>query len=144
VKSICVLAVVLSLVLSSASQALGPGREDDFGAAESLGVDSTGPLGHERTTHGGLAGKRPGMPFTKSGKSVVKQKNAAKNDGTNRCENCGNETVPAQQHKKGVTPPNNETQVDHVIPKAKGGDGEPENGQVLCRECNIEKSDKGP
>ena len=32
--------------------------------------------------------------------------------------------------------------VDHVIPKAQGGKGDPSNGQVLCRDCNIEKSDK--
>jgi 5-methylcytosine-specific restriction endonuclease McrA len=55
--------------------------------------------------------------------------------------NCGVETVPAEQHKKGVTPPKNETHVDHVVPRAKGGTGEPDNGQVLCRECNIQKSD---
>jgi len=89
-----------------------------------------------------LAGKRAGMAFTKKGKSTVKQKNAEQNDGKNRCENCGVDTVPGQQHKKGVTPPDKEAQVDHVTPRAKGGDGDPENGQVLCRECNIKKSDK--
>lgn len=84
------------------------------------------------------------MPFTKKGKAAVKRENAEKNDGTNKCEACGAETVPAQQHQKGVTPPKNETQVDHVIPRVKGGDGEPDNGQVLCRDCNIQKSDKAP
>jgi 5-methylcytosine-specific restriction endonuclease McrA len=91
-----------------------------------------------------LAGKRAGMPFTRKGKAAVKQENAEKNDGKNRCEACEAETVPSQQHQKGVTPPKNEAQVDHVIPRAKGGDGEPDNGQVLCRECNIKKSDKDP
>jgi 5-methylcytosine-specific restriction endonuclease McrA len=80
--------------------------------------------------------------FTKKGKTTVNQKNAEQNDGKNQCENCGVDTVPGQQHTKGVTPPDNEAQVDHVIPRAKGGDGAPENGQVLCRECNIKKSDK--
>jgi 5-methylcytosine-specific restriction endonuclease McrA len=42
----------------------------------------------------------------------------------------------------GITSPNNETQRDHIIPKAKGGYGSPENGQVLCRTCNLKKSDK--
>jgi len=82
------------------------------------------------------------MPFTKKGKTNVKQENAERNEGKNRCENCGVETTPAQKHEKGVRPPDNETQVDHKIPRAKGGPGEPDNGQVLCRECNIEKSDK--
>ena len=54
------------------------------------------------------------------------------------------EPVPAQQHKKGVTPPTNETHVDHVIPRVEGGRGEPDNGQVLCRDCNLEKGAKIP
>jgi 5-methylcytosine-specific restriction endonuclease McrA len=89
-----------------------------------------------------IAGKRPGSRFTQKDKAAVKQDNAARNEGKNKCENCGVETVPPQQHKKGVTPPKNETQVDHVLPKAKGGTGDPGNGQVLCRDCNIKKSDK--
>jgi 5-methylcytosine-specific restriction endonuclease McrA len=52
--------------------------------------------------------------------------------------------VPAKKHEKGVTPPPNETQVDHKVPKSKGGAGEVENGQVLCRDCNLKKSDKMP
>lgn len=65
-----------------------------------------------------------------------------RNQGQTRCENCGIKTVPAQQHKKGVTPPTNETHVDHVIPRVEGGKGEPDNGQVLCRDCNLKKGDK--
>ncbi|WP_414639233.1 HNH endonuclease [Archangium sp.] len=34
--------------------------------------------------------------------------------------------------------------MDHVTPKAKGGKGVPENGQVLCRDCNLEKGSKAP
>ncbi|WP_318641918.1 HNH endonuclease [Flavobacterium ardleyense] len=44
------------------------------------------------------------------------------------------------KNKKGVTPSKTETQVDHVVPKSKGGSGTPNNGQVLCRDCNIKKS----
>ncbi|HEX5747467.1 MAG TPA: HNH endonuclease [Archangium sp.] len=82
------------------------------------------------------------MPFTKKGKAAVKKENAEKNDGKNKCEICSVEAVPAKQHQQGVTPPKNEAQVEHVIPRAKGGEGEPDNGQVLCRDCNIKKSDK--
>ncbi|MFN7241081.1 MAG: HNH endonuclease, partial [Chitinophagales bacterium] len=49
---------------------------------------------------------------------------------------------PEQQSKSGVTPPKTETQVDHINPKSNGGSGTPDNGQVLCRDCNIQKSDK--
>jgi 5-methylcytosine-specific restriction endonuclease McrA len=72
------------------------------------------------------------LPDTQKDKQTVKQDNAARNEGKTRCENRGVDTVPAEQHKKGV------------IPKAKGGTGEPENGQVLCRDCNLQKGDKGP
>ena len=101
-------------------------------------------IGPDTSRVGVLAGKRAGMPFTRKGKVAVKKENAEKNDGKTRCENCGVETAPGQQHQKGVTPPKNEAQVDHVIPRAKGGEGDPDNGQVLCRDCNIKKSDKAP
>ena len=50
----------------------------------------------------------------------------------------------AKKSEKGVTPSKKETQVDHVHPKSKGGDGSPSNGQVLCRGCNGKKSNKMP
>jgi hypothetical protein len=104
----------------------------------------TGADGLERfPTVEAIAGRaRSRLPFTKKGKSIVKEKNATQNDGKVICENCKVETVPGQKHAKDTTPPPNEAQVDHVIPKAKGGKGDPENGQVLCRDCNIKKSDK--
>ncbi|WP_164008421.1 HNH endonuclease [Pyxidicoccus trucidator] len=102
----------------------------------------------EPGTHVGqeaIAGKvRAGKAFTRQQKEVVKQKNAQVNEGKTRCENCDVETVPARKHEKGVTPPLNETQVDHKVPKSKGGAGEVDNGQVLCRDCNLKKGDTLP
>jgi RHS repeat-associated protein len=83
---------------------------------------------------------RPGQPFTKAGKEAVKDLNVVKNGGKPVCETCGTNTVPATQGKKGVTPAKNETNIDHVEAKSKGGSGTPNNGQVLCRDCNIKKS----
>lgn len=106
------------------------------GAKKRAGGGSTQP------SKGAAHGERAYKPFTPKGKEEVRAENAQNHGGTNHCENCGVQTVPAQQSKKGVTPPPAETQVDHVIPRAKGGDGSPENGQVLCRDCNNKKGDK--
>ncbi|MFN5850160.1 MAG: HNH endonuclease [Chitinophagales bacterium] len=86
--------------------------------------------------------QREGKDFTKAGKKAVIDVNKANNNGTTKCQNCKIETTPAQQSKSGVTPPKTETQVDHINPKSNGGSGTPDNGQVLCRDCNIQKSDK--
>ena len=47
-----------------------------------------------------------------------------------RCELCGvsHDEVPLD--------------VDHIVPRAKGGDNDPSNLQVLCRTCNAQKRDR--
>lgn len=81
---------------------------------------------------------REGQDFTKAGKQVVIKKNEIKY-GKVKCENCGVQTTPAQQSKKGVVPKKTETQVDHIKRKRSGGRGNPDNGHVLCRKCNLDK-----
>jgi len=94
---------------------------------------------------GGTAGfERTGKAFTPKGKAEIDAENAARHGGANVCENCGREVVPAQRSQNGVSPPGNERQRDHIIPKSKGGNGDPSNGQVLCRDCNLNKSDRLP
>ncbi|WP_076606328.1 HNH endonuclease [Cystobacter fuscus] len=97
-----------------------------------------------KATKGGAGDSRTGKAFTPAGKKKIDAANATKNDGINKCENCGIEVVPGQKSQSGVSPPTNQRERDHVIPKSKGGEGTPENGQVLCRECNLEKSNKAP
>lgn len=90
----------------------------------------------------GAGGARAGKPFTRAGKAEVRVDNAAEHGGQTTCMRCGRSTVPAQQSRAGVTPPKNETHVDHIVPKSKGGNGSPDNGQILCRECNLRKADE--
>ena len=93
---------------------------------------------------GAAGGPRAGKNFTQAGKRTVRDRNASANGGDMLCENCGTETVLPQQSRRGVTPPGNEAHVDHILPKSRGGDGAPSNGQVLCRDCNLDKSNKDP
>jgi hypothetical protein len=137
--------ILLTLVALAAGGASGETNPRADSPRPIVAVDETDRFENPGVVDGlGIAGKQKGTRFTQKKKELVKQDNSNRNEGKNRCENCGVETVTAQQHKKGVTPPTNETQVDHVVPKAKGGKGEPDNGQVLCRDCNLKKGDKDP
>jgi RHS repeat-associated protein len=86
--------------------------------------------------------QREGQDFTKAGKEAVIDVNKEKNNGKTVCVGCNTETIPATQSQKGVTPAKNETRVDHRKAKAKGGSGTPDNGDVLCSDCNLKKGAK--
>jgi RHS repeat-associated protein len=101
-------------------------------------LPEVGPVA-SKIVRGAEGGIRAGKDLTRAGKAEVKAANAVAHEGKTVCEACGRETIPAQQSRAGVTPPGNETHVDHIIPKSKGGNGSPDNGQVLCRDCNLSK-----
>ena len=84
-----------------------------------------------------------GKNFTPGQKKDAIEKNVDVN-GQPTCVNCGTETVPPRQNKKGVTPPGNETQIDHRVPKAQGGTNDPSNADLLCRDCNLQKGSQSP
>ncbi|WP_246797609.1 RHS repeat-associated core domain-containing protein [Burkholderia perseverans] len=75
----------------------------------------------------------------------VKQKVAQENKdffGTETCECCGTDVVPGQKSQRGVIPPANERQFDHVEPDSLGGANNEKNTQLLCRKCNRGFSNK--
>jgi RHS repeat-associated protein len=97
----------------------------------------------ERAIRGAAGGERAGRAFTPRGREIIDRRNVERY-GRPTCEHCHQDVVPGQRHESGVTPPENERQRDHYIPRSHGGDGTPENGWVLCRRCNINKRDRMP
>ncbi len=94
----------------------------------------------ELSTPGGAPGSRVGKDFTVAGKREVLRK-AVTAEGDILCAECGVKCVRPEKSMSGVTPNANEWQIDHVFAKSRGGSGTPDNGQVLCRQCNRNKWD---
>jgi hypothetical protein len=137
----------LLTLLSSIATAVPAGASHDAPGSHSthppglITAPLLDPIGSSRSMDADAITGR-GNRFSKKQKAVLKERNAAANEGKVVCENCNVETVPAEKHEKNVTPPNNEAHTDHKIPRAKGGKADLDNGQILCRECNLKKSDK--
>ena len=75
----------------------------------------------------------------------MKEANRKHNDGQLRDDVTGETGVDSMQSKKGVTPPPNEIQVDHIYPQSKPGSTRAfENLQLRTRHNNRLKSDIVP
>ena len=83
----------------------------------------------------------PGKDFTASQKAQIIQQNRINNNGVVKSDLSGQTLVQPQKSMKGVTPPANEWQIDHIIPKSAGGTNSFSNAQVLSREENRIKWD---
>jgi len=97
-----------------------------------------GPYGHlnEPTSAG------PGKKFTQAQKQKIRAENQARNGGVLRDDSTGEALVQPQKSQRGVTPPTNEAQVDHVYPRSEGGPNSYSNAEVRSRTNNIRKSNK--
>jgi len=85
-----------------------------------------------------------GKDFTRSQKQKILDANRERNGGVLKSDQSGEELVAAKKSEKGVTPPENEVQVDHHDPKANGGSNSFSNARVLSRKENNDKSDTPP
>ena len=143
VRALATLGSGIGIGIYNATQ---PESRDSPSASNSGGKEGNGDAASPAETgnKGSAGGTRAGKPFTPKGKAEIDAENADRNGGANVCDNCGQDVVPGERSQKGVRPPGNERQRDHIIPQSKGGDGDPGNGQILCRDCNRAKGDKYP
>jgi len=78
-----------------------------------------------------------GTDASQTEKEAVRQENRDAHGGNLTCENCGRDDLADPQRARGgVARPENEAQVDHVVPKGAGGLGKRPNLRVLCPSCN--------
>jgi hypothetical protein len=102
--------------------------------------ETPGPYGHlkePRTV-------KPGREFTPAQRRRIVQENQKQHDGEIRDDYTGEALIPAQQSRPGVTPPDNEVHIDHVIPRAEGGTNSNRNARVTSRRYNLDKGARMP
>ncbi|HET6224708.1 MAG TPA: hypothetical protein VFF27_00420, partial [Bacteroidia bacterium] len=80
-----------------------------------------------------------GKDFTRAQKQAIINTNKANNGGVIKSDQSGKVADAAVQSKKGVPSNMNQAEVDHIVPKAKGGTNSSSNAQVLTKEENLKK-----
>ena len=83
-----------------------------------------------------------GKYFTRTQKRNIIQENRNKNNGVVKSDISGEELVAPRKSQRGVVPPDNEWQIDHIYPRDKGGTNSYANAQVLSRKENRQKWNK--
>jgi len=84
----------------------------------------------------------PSQNFTKSQKKEIKLENMKRNGGQLKSDISDTKLDPSQKNIKGQKANKKQAEVDHKIPKAKGGSNHSSNAQVISREENLKKGKK--
>lgn len=80
--------------------------------------------------------------FTAAQKQKIISENMKRNDGVVKSDLSGEILVKPVKSQKGITPSENEWQIDHIDSKNNGGSNSYRNAQVLSRKENRIKWDK--
>ncbi len=83
-----------------------------------------------------------GGKFTSSQKKKILEENRKRNGGELRSDKSGKRLDSPTQSHKGEKANMNQAEIDHKIPKSKGGSNSFGNAQVLSKEENLMKSNK--
>jgi RHS repeat-associated protein len=83
-----------------------------------------------------------GQRFTPAQKKAAKLENMKQNGGVIKSDKSGKVLNMSKQSKKGVKADMNQAEVDHIIPRSKGGKNTNDNMQIISKEENIKKSDQ--
>ncbi|HGN6329404.1 TPA: polymorphic toxin-type HINT domain-containing protein, partial [Neisseria gonorrhoeae] len=106
-------------------------------------AETEGVWVHNDCPYGNLSDNKSvgeGKKFTPAQKKAIIQENMNRNGGVVKSDQSGEVLVRPKKSQKGITPPSNEWQIDHVQAKSKGGSNSYKNAQVLSRRENIKKS----
>lgn len=85
---------------------------------------------------------KSGADYDQTRKTDILNENMTRNNGQLRSDKTGKLLEQPQKSMKGVTPPKNEAQIDHIVAKANGGANSFSNAQVIERSANIAKSNQ--
>ena len=130
--------------ISSASE---HARNEDNGTNKSSPVAAVGSTSQSSVSGGkyGYLQDPPnvgmGKEFSPSQIEAIIKENMKMNGGVVRSDKSGITLVRPQKSQRGVTPSPNEWQIDHIIPRSKGGTNSFANAQVLSRQENRAKWD---
>jgi hypothetical protein len=133
---------------AEASQQQQRGSEGNGGT--SVGVPESQPKNKTETSSSGGPYSHlddddtvePRKDFSAKQKANIIEENKKKNGGVVKSDQSGTVLTKPQKSKKGVTPSQNEWQVDHIKPRDKGGTNSYSNAQVLSRQENRQKWNK--
>ncbi|MEA4827261.1 MAG: RHS repeat-associated core domain-containing protein [Clostridium sp.] len=100
-----------------------------------------GPYSHLKDSSNVGSGKN----FTPSQKRKIIEENKKKNKGKVKSDDPldpHQDLVKPKKSQRGITPQQNEWQIDHIVPRSKGGTNSYGNSRVISRELNRLKWDK--